>query len=318
VRRWQIVLAAAALDAALGDPPWRGHPARLMGRLAAALERPCRGLVVDEKKAGVVAALAVVGATLAAVCGVQRGARRLHPVVGDLTAVVLVYWALAARDLAAHAEAVARALASGDLDEAQQAVARMVGRDTAVLDEEGVVRAAVESVAENTVDGVLSPLFYAFLGGAPAALAFKAISTLDSTFGYKNHRYLRFGWASARADDAANYLPARLAVPLLAGGAALLGLPPGRVFQTVRRDGRRHASPNSGLAEAAFAGALGVRLGGPLLRGGRPLDLPYIGRSHSPLSRPCIGQAVRLMWAGHALALLAGVALSFLGHDSRR
>lgn len=310
MRRWQRILCAAALDAVLGDPPWRGHPVRLMGRLATALEQPCRRWVPAEKKAGVLAAALVVGTSLAATGTVVRLARRVHPWVGEMASIGLLYWAFAARDLAAHAWVVERALAADDLEAARQAVGRIVGRDTAALEQEGVVRATVESVAENTVDGVISPLFYAFLGDAPLAMAFKAASTLDSTFGYKDERYIRFGWASARLDDVANYLPARLTMPLIALGAGLTGRGLIPVLRTVRRDGRRHASPNSGLAEAGFAGALGLRLGGPLKRRGALVDLPYIGKEEAPLVRERIGEAVRLMWLIYGLALAAGVALS--------
>jgi len=318
LKRWQRILWAAALDTLLGDPPWRFHPARLMGRLATRLESPGRRLVAEEKLAGALVATAVVGCTVAAVGGVLGLARRLHPWAEDLASVVMLYWALAARDLADHARRVECALTRGDLAGARTAVGRIVGRDTEVLDEEGVVRATVESVAENTVDGVIAPLFWAFVGGAPAAMAFKAVSTLDSTFGYRNERYLRFGWASARLDDVANYLPARVAVPLVALGAALLGGSPTRVGQTVKQYGRKHASPNSGLAEAAFAGSLGVRLGGPLYRQGEPVELPFIGTAEKPLTVDRIREAVRLMWFAYGLGLAAGVLGSRCGRGGKR
>ena len=258
------IACAFALDAICGDPEWLPHPVRLMGKLAAALEGSCRRMVTDQKLAGVLAAATVVASSAAIAAGTVHGAQRLHPRLGDVTSILLLWTALAARDLSDHATMVRQVLAAGDLPAARQAVARMVGRDTERLDEAGVVRAVVESVAENTVDGVTAPLFYAFLGAAPAAIAFKAVSTLDSTFGYKNNRYVDFGWASARLDDLANYVPARLTVPFTALAAGLLGLSPRGTLRTVRRDGRKHPSPNAGLVESAVAGALGVRLGGPL------------------------------------------------------
>lgn len=286
---------ALGLDAIFGDPWWLPHPVRMMGKLSAAVEGPCRRVVADEKLAGVAAALIVVGVS-ALVAVTVRGARRLHPRLGDVASIVLLYTTLAARDLSDHAQAVQWALAEEDLPAARRAVARMVGRDTECLDEAGVVRAVVESVAENTVDGVTAPLFYAFLGGAPVAMAFKAASTLDSMFGYKNDRYVDFGWASARLDDLANYVPARLTVPFTALAAGVLGLSPAGVLCTVRRDGRKHPSPNAGLAESAMAGALGVRLGGPLTRAGKTVDAPFLGQPWVPLRRGHISAAVRLMW----------------------
>lgn len=309
MRAWQHVCWAAVLDLTLGDPPCRFHPVRLMGRLAASLENPCRQLAGEERVAGVVAAVLTVSTSALAAAGIVQGARRLHPRAGDLASIVLLYTTLAGRDLADHAVAVEKALKRSDLPSARRAVARMVGRDTADLDTTQVVRATVESVAENTVDGVTSPLFYAFLGGAPAATAFKAISTLDSIFGYKDKRYARFGWASARLDDVANYVPARLTVPFVAAAAALLGYHGAEVVSTVRRDGARNPSPNSGLAEAAFAGGLGVRLGGPLSRGGVEIAAPYIGPSGEPPRPEHVRGAVMLMGLS---SLLFGGSLVFV------
>jgi adenosylcobinamide-phosphate synthase len=180
----------------------------------------------------------------------------------------------------------------------------MVGRDTEHLNETGITRAAVESVAENTVDGVLAPLFFAFLGGPVAAMAYKAVNTLDSTFGYRNERYVHFGWASARLDDAANYLPARLAPPLIALAALFLGGSPPNALRICRRDGGRHVSPNSGLSEAAVAGALGIRLGGPVRRQGKTQDMPYLGDPLRPLEKDHIRRANALMFGATLTAAL--------------
>ncbi|MBC7293601.1 MAG: cobalamin biosynthesis protein CobD [Thermoleophilia bacterium] len=300
------VLCAAVLDLLWGDPRGLPHPVKIMGTSALALEGPLRRVVKNERIAGVLATACIVCGSGLAATALVRAARRVHPVLGDLAAVGLLYTALAARDLADHAHAVLTPLEAGNISQAQQAVARMVGRDTAVLDEAGVVRAAVESVAENTVDGVVSPLFYAFLGGAPAAMLFKAASTLDSTFGYKNPRYLHFGWASARLDDLLNYVPARLNVLLMAGTAKMLAMNPRKLLQTVCRDGGKHESPNSGLAEAAMAGALGVQLGGSVYRQGRLVVAPTFGEAREPLRAEHIEAATRLMWATTGLAVVCG------------
>ena len=180
--------------------------------------------------------------------------------------------------------AVFRALAAGDIVEARRRVAAIVGRDTERLDEAGVIRAAVESVAESTVDGVTAPLFFAVVAGPVGAMVYRAINTLDSMFGHQDERYRDFGWAAARIDDLANYLPARLTAPLACLAAALLRQRPRSApCESLLRDGRNHASPNSGLAEAAMAGALGVQLGGAICYDGQPLEKPTIGDPLMPL-----------------------------------
>lgn len=302
------VLAAIAVDLLAGDPRRFPHPVKGIGRLALALESPMRRAFSRPRAAGVAAAALTVAAAALGAWAAVEASGRIHPWLADAVSVLLIYTCLAARDLADHALDVYRALRSGDVDLARRRVARMVGRDTDALDEPGVVRAAVESVAENTVDGVVAPLFFAILGGPVAAMAYKAVSTLDSTFGYKNERYREFGWASARLDDVAAWLPARLAFPLVALAAALTG---GRLAGAWRcgwRDARKHASPNAGLPEAAFAGALGVELGGPLLRRGRVCDMPRMGEPAEALDRRHIPRSVALMLA---VSLLA--AASFLG-----
>lgn len=302
------VAAAFALDLALGDPRGLPHPVRLIGAFAGALEAPLRART-GARTAGVCAALIVVCATGAAALGLLAAARSLHPLAGDVVAILILYTTLATRDLLDHASDVWRALREGDLGQARVRVGRMVGRDTRDLDEAGVSRATVESVAENLVDGVTAPLFFAVVAGPVGALCFKAVSTLDSMFGYKNDRYLHFGCASARLDDVASYLPARLTAPLVAVAAAVLGLDARGSLRVLRRDGRNHASPNSGLAEAAFAGALGVRLGGPGSYFGRLVDKPTLGDARVPLDPSHIPSACSLMLVSAFLAAFAFVAL---------
>jgi adenosylcobinamide-phosphate synthase len=300
------VLAALALDYLFGDPRWLPHPVRLLGRLASSLEAPARRLF-PARAAGAIVALTVISAAALSTRILVGAASVVHPLAGDLIAVLVLWTTFAARDLAVHAAAVHQALGRGDLDEARRCVGRMVGRDTDALDEPGVIRATVESVAENTVDGVTAPLFFACLFGPCGAMAYKAINTLDSTFGYKNERYLLFGWASARLDDVANFLPARLTVPLVALAAAALGLRPWAALRICRRDGHKHPSPNSGMTEAAVAGALGVQLGGPVSYAGRSADKPTLGDALVPLQRRHIPATVRLM-----VGATAGAAALFL------
>jgi adenosylcobinamide-phosphate synthase len=303
------ILLAVALDLLLGDPRWLPHPVRGIGWLAQRLERPLRRLIPAEKAAGIVTVLLVVGSTGLTVWAAVRLAGLIHPLAGDVVSALAIYTAIAARDLARHSMAVFRALAAGDLALARQRVAHIVGRDTAHLDEAGVTRATVECVAESTVDGVTAPLFFAIVAGPVGAMAYRAVNTLDSTFGYKTERYLHFGWASARLDDLANYLPARLTAPLIGVAAALLGRRPLQAWRILRRDGRKHESPNAGLSEAAMAGALGVQLGGLNTYAGEPLEKPAIGDPAVPLAAGHIPAANALMFATLALFLALGLAI---------
>lgn len=298
------ILAAFALDLLFGDPRWLPHPVKLIGRFAAVLEAPLRRTIPNARAAGVIVVAIVLCVTGLVAHGLIRCASALHPLAGDTVSILLLYTAFATRDLACHANAVYRALISNNLAEARQRVSMIVGRDTARLDEREVVRATVESVAESLVDGVTAPLFFAVLGGPVGAMLYKAVNTLDSTFGYKDERYLQFGWASARLDDVANFLPARLTAPLVAVAATLLGHNPLRAFRVWLRDGRKHASPNAGLSEAAVAGALGVQLGGTNYYGGEPSEHPRMGDPTRPLERRDIPRANALMLATAALALL--------------
>lgn len=296
------IAAAYGVDLLFGDPRWFPHPVKYIGRAALALEAPLRSQIVDARMAGVCAVVIVVGSTAALSVAVLSAAYHLYPWAGDALSVLLLYTAFATRDLAGHAVAVHRALTQHDLGAARDLVSRMVGRDTESLDEAGIVRAAVESVAENTVDGVTAPLFFAAVGGPVLALAYKAVSTLDSTFGYKNERYRYFGWASARLDDVAAWLPSRLTFPLIALAAALTGSRPLAAWRIGLRDCRKHASPNSGFSEAATAGALGVQLGGPLFRHGSLVELPTMGEPAEPLRTAHIRRAVVLMLMTSLLA----------------
>lgn len=299
---------ALALDGCLGDVRRWPHPVRLIGRIALALEGPARRWIPSPRLAGGAVAFAVVAGTMAVTGLLLLLARRLSPLAGDLVSILLFYFAFAARDLADHALAVARPLARGDTITARQRVAWLVGRDTDALDTAGVSRATVESVAENTVDGVLAPLFFAFCFGPVGAWGYKAASTLDSTFGYRNERYRLFGWASARLDDAANFLPARLGLLCIALAAACNGGSARRVLRIGLRDSRAHASPNAGYPEAAFAAALGVQLGGPVMRAGVRQEMPVMGDPGPAPGHDHIAAAVALMVRSTLVAALLGTA----------
>jgi adenosylcobinamide-phosphate synthase len=301
--------AAFVADLVFGDPRWLPHPVKGMARLGLALEGSLRRLVSNARAAGILTELLVLGITGGVAWALVAGAAHMNPVAGDIAAVLLLYTCFAGRDLASHAGRVHAALAAGDILLARERVGMLVGRDTDGLDEAEVVRATVESVSENLVDGVTAPLFFALLGGPVGAMVYKAVNTMDSTFGYKNERYLKFGWAAARVDDVANYLPARLTVPFMVLAAAILRLNPARAWRICRRDRREHPSPNSGLAEATVAGALGVRLGGVNLYFGVPSTRPHMGDAIRQLETSDILRVNRLMWAAAVLFLTTNAVI---------
>jgi adenosylcobinamide-phosphate synthase len=302
------IMFAVAIDLLLGDPPWLPHPVRAIGRLAIGFESLSRRVFGSTRIAGLLTALATYATVGIVAWGAIVLATLAHPLAGDLVSIYIIYATIAARDLAGHSMAVFRPLAAGDIVEARRRVGAIVGRDTDQLDEAGVVRAAVESVAESTVDGVTAPLFFAIVAGPIGAIVYRAVNTLDSMFGHRDARYCQFGWAAARIDDAANYLPARCTAPLMCLAALVLQLKWGCAFQTLFRDGKKHSSPNAGLTEAAMAGALGVQLGGVNFYEGQALDKPTIGEPLAPLRPQTIRQATALMLVTTGLFLAVGLA----------
>lgn len=311
---WLTIPAAFALDALVGDPRWLPHPIRWMGWAIERAEPLFRRLIAREHLAGLAFALTLILGCWALAALVVGLAWRLHPAVGFGVETVLLFYCLSARSLDQAAMEINGSLAAGEIERARAQVAMIVGRDVSSYQGDDIARATVETVAENAVDGVLSPLFYAALGGAPLALAYKMVNTLDSMVGYKNPRYLHFGRAAARIDDAANFLPARLSV-LLIGLAAQLtaGLSGRQALHVARREGSHHASPNAGHPEAAFAGALGVRLGGPNIYHGVLVDKPFIGKDLGAVTVGHVLPACRLMrrtaLLGCLLAWLAALAM---------
>ena len=272
------LILAVALDFAMGDPHWLPHPVRWMGKAIEQLEPRFRALQLDLRLAGgLMAVLLVVSVWLVSLLTVLL-AGIIHPGIDILVQAIMLFTCISARGLADAAREVGQALGQSGLDAARRAVAMIVGREVDRLDETGVTRAAVETVAENLVDGVISPIFFMVIGGAPLAMAYKMVNTLDSMIGYKNDRYLDFGRFAARLDDVANFIPARLSVPLIALAARLLGDNWRSALTVARQDGRAHASPNAGYPEAAFAGALGMWMGGPNVYHGRVVEKPTIGR----------------------------------------
>ncbi len=254
--------ACFAVDLVVGDPEWFVHPVRVIGGLINFLERRLRGegsLCIERIK-GAALTIAVVGISAGLAHLFLRTSEKLSPLLGKLIWVYLGYTTIAVKDLRVKAADVYKALKMNVVS-ARGQVSKIVGRDTRNLNEDGIIRATVESVAENTNDGIVAPLFYLALGGPVLAIGYKAVNTLDSMVGYKNKKHLHFGWFSAKLDDIVNFIPARICGVLISVSSFLILKGFTGAFKTMLRDGRKHTSPNSGVSEAAMAGALGIRLG---------------------------------------------------------
>lgn len=309
----ELLAAALLLDLLLGDPRWLPHPVVGIGRLIAAQERLYRRLGLDGYGGGLLLCGFTVLLTVVAAATLLWLLQRLSPLLAHVIGVLLAWTCLAARSLHRESALVVAALERDDLAAARGLLSRIVGRDTAELDREAILRAVVETVAENSSDGIIAPLFWLTVAGPVGGLAYKAINTLDSMVGYRNARYYRMGWASARLDDLANLLPARLTALLMVVTAPLAGLSAGAAWRIWRRDHGNHPSPNSGHPEAAAAGALGVRLGGGSFYGGIFREKPYLGDPEHPIDSAAYHGMVRLMYAAAITMVLLSVAfLAFL------
>lgn len=302
-------LAVCVVDLMVGDPRWLPHPVCLMGFIIHAYERLTLERISSpwtKRTAGLGLAVGLPLGSFFVTQGILEWADLVHEQFGMVIWVVLGSTTLAGRDLWDHAMRVYRALRIGSLVSARVEVGRLVGRDTAALSEEEIVRATVESVSENTSDGIVAPLIYLALGGPACAMAYKAISTLDSMVGYRTDRYCEFGWASARADDLVNWVPARLTAVAMSVAAAILLGSGVSAWQICRRDARRHPSPNSGWPEAAMAGALGVQLGGGNVYGGVLEVRPRLGDPITPCSLALIPAALQVMGMAYGI-LFTGI-----------
>jgi adenosylcobinamide-phosphate synthase len=262
---------AGVLDLIIGDPRWLPHPVQGIGFLVRGVENVIRRL-----SQGRFAGLLLVMIVLAASSGFVTATLHWG---GFPAAVYWIFSCIAVRSLDDHAFQVISALSHGNLEQARNLVSQIVGRDTRHLSGAEITRAVFETVAENMSDGIVAPLFFLALLGIPGMVAYKAVNTMDSMLGYKNDRYIRFGWAAARLDDVANYIPARITAGLIVLAAAMLRLRWRAALTVIRRDAHLQPSPNAGYPEAALAGALGVRLGGLNYYFGRPVQKPFLGDS---------------------------------------
>lgn len=310
------LLAGYALDLCLGDPHGFPHPVVFMGNAIAFLEKKLRSVFPKtprgERIAGAVLCAVLPALSFFIVYDALAFIRALSPWAAFALEAFWCYQILATRSLRDESMLVHAALVRGDLSGARYAVSRIVGRDTDALDEEGVARAAVETVAENASDGVVAPMIFLAIGGAPLGMLYKAVNTMDSMIGYKNERYLHFGRAAAKLDDALNFIPARLSGLLMSLCAFLTGLDGRGALRVFFRDRLAHASPNSGHTEAACAGALGVRLGGASVYKGVLVDKPAIGDASRPVETADIARANRLMIATSLASLVLCALARFL------
>lgn len=298
------VITAFLLDLIIGDPRSYPHPVKVIAKIALACENFTRGFLKNKKVAGIITTLLVVLASYCFVYFIIALLNHLHPFAGIAGSIFFIYASLSVRNLFEVSLPIQKFLSDTQLPEARKSLSNIVGRDTQNLDEQGILRATVETIAESTVDGIISPLFYAVIGGAPLAISFKAVSTMDSLFGYKNEKYLEFGWAPARLDDLANWIPARISIPFMTLGAVLGGGNGKNAWKIACRDGHKHPSPNSGIPEAAMAGALGIQLGGSSFYSGIENNKPLLGDPINKSETLDITKSHKIMFASSCLALV--------------
>ena len=306
-----LLIGAFLLDLAVGDPRWLPHPVVLMGKVIAHGERLLRsGNARSDFLAGMTLSLFLVTLSAAVTLGLVALFNSLPPWLSFTATAALASATLATRGLLDAVKLIEAPLRAANLPEARRQLSHIVGRETSRLNQDKVLRAGLESLAESTCDGVVAPLFYLFLGGVPLAMAYKAASTLDSMIGYRTERYLYFGKFAARLDDVANFIPARLTALLMVIATFLMRLNAGLALRVLRRDHANHLSPNAGYPEAALAGALGIRLGGPSVYFGKEVWKPTMGDDFTPVNIEMLKEARSLCLVTAILSLVTFVLIS--------
>lgn len=306
------IITAYLLDLIIGDPYWLPHPMRTIGRVIKYLERVLRKNNQNqktEKIKGIFLTVITIGLSYFTIYFFIYVGGIISPQLKFAFSSFFIFTTLSTKNLGEEAFSVYRALKENNLELARERVSRIVGRDTKDLDEEEIVRATIESIAESTVDGIISPLFYAVLGGAPLAMAYKAVNTLDSMVGYKSEKYLQFGWFSAKLDDLVNYLPARISILLIPVASLILGQRGLMALRAIFRDGSKSPSPNAGIPEAGFAGSLGIQLGGVNFYQGVKEYRPILGEKPKKKSSKDILKAIWLSCTVSILMFLVGLVL---------
>jgi adenosylcobinamide-phosphate synthase len=306
-----LAVSGFFLDLAIGDPRWLPHPVVMMGKAISWGEKSLwSGEPRRDFLAGMALTLAVVGPSAAIAWAAVLLVSLLPWAVAFMAVAFLASTTIATRGLLVAAACIEEPLRAGDIIQARQQLSHIVGRETHSLNQDKVLRAGLESLAESTCDGIVAPLFYLFLGGIPLAMAYKAASTLDSMIGYRTARYFYFGKFAARLDDVFNFLPARLTALVMIMAASLLKLRARLAAKVVWRDHANHLSPNAGYPEAALAGAFGIRLGGPSTYFGKQVAKPYIGEEVTPVEIEMLKEARSLCLVTAILSLLIFVLMS--------
>ena len=302
------VILGFLLDCAVGDPYNIPHPIKLIGRLIGTLEKVVRKRMKNLRLGGVILGMTVILLSTAVPLALLLVCYHFSLILGIVAETLLCCYMLAARCLCRESMKVCRAAESGDTEAARKAVSMIVGRDTAFLDRDGIIRAAVETVAENTSDGVTAPLFYMGLGGAVGAFFYKSVNTMDSMIGYNDEKFADIGRFAAKLDDVLNYIPSRLTAFFMVIAAPISGLDGRNAFRIWRRDRRNHASPNSAQTESACAGALHLRLAGDAWYFGKLHKKPYIGDDDRPVETADIRRANKLMYVTSVFMLIISAA----------
>jgi len=303
-----ILIFSYLADLIFGDPEGFPHPVRGIGRLISLLDNRLRGESGKwkERIKGVILSFSVTGATFIIAYLLIELSRRLNPLLSVFVSIYLGYTTISTKDLRVKAKAILREIERNNISKAGKRLSYIVGRDTKDLSREKIIIASLESIAENTNDGIIAPLFYLTLGGPILAMVYKAINTLDSMVGYKNEKYIHFGWFSAKLDDFFNFVPARISGILILLASFIAGRDFKNSFKILLRDGRRHPSPNSGVLEAAMAGALGIKMGGPSFYEGKEVFKPYIGEKIREIHPFLINEALNISFIASILMVCMG------------
>lgn len=312
----ELIFIGYFLDIIFGDPYWIPHPIIFIGKSINRLEKLLRGYFDKDKKArmgGVILAIVVITGSYLITFSILYIIRKHSDILANVVEVFMIFQILAAKSLGKESRKVYYPLLDGDIPKARKFLSYIVGRDTTSLNANEITRATVETVAENSADGIIAPLFYIFIGGAPLGMAYKAINTLDSMVGYKNEKYKDFGWASAKIDDAANFIPARLTGILIVLASIVLRLDHKNSFRILVRDRKNHSSPNCAYPEGAVAGALNIQLGGTNVYFGKSVYKPTIGDKNRELEFEDINRTIRIMFVASFLGVcLMGAVKYFI------
>ncbi|MDI6776135.1 MAG: adenosylcobinamide-phosphate synthase CbiB [Syntrophales bacterium] len=308
----EVFIGAYIIDIIVGDPRWFPHPVAIIGRWTRFVEGKIRARATraSEKKGGIVLWFSVVIPTFLIAYGITEVSFSIGHLFGMIIIALLASLTLATRSLYEESRVVIDALTSGDMEAARKDISMIVGRDTANLDEAGILRAVIETVSENLSDGIVAPMFYLALGGVPLAMTYKAVNTLDSMVGYKDAKYMDIGCFSAKMDDVLNWIPARITGFIIVIASLILRFDWHSSWRIMRRDGRNHTSPNSDIPEAAVAGALGIQLGGKISYFGKITYKPTIGDRRKEMDKKDVKNAWAIMFTSSLLmAVLCTVIL---------